>query len=60
MRSQSLKSDSQVPKRAGFVCFNESPLKMIKNAFYYMLKALFVLAMFNFLSWLLWSYRETT
>ena len=31
---------------------NESPLKMMKNAFYFTLKALFVLKLFKFLSWL--------
>ena len=30
----------------------ESPLKMMKNGFYFMLKALFVLKIFKFLSWL--------
>ena len=30
----------------------ESPLKMIKNTFYFTLKALFVLKIFNFFSWL--------
>ena len=30
----------------------ESPLKIMKNVFYFMLKALFVLEMFTFLSWL--------
>ena len=29
--------------------FNESPLKMMKNSFYFILKALFVLKIFNFL-----------
>ena len=29
-----------------------SPLKMMKNAFYFMPKALFVLKIFKFLSWL--------
>ena len=33
-----------------FICFNDSPPKMMKNAFYYILKALFVLKIFNFLS----------
>ena len=33
----------------------ESPLKMMKNVFYFTSKALFVLKMFNFLSWLFWS-----
>ena len=32
---------------------NESPLKMMKSAFYFTLKALFVLKIFMFLSWLL-------
>ena len=31
---------------------SESPLKMMKNAFYFMLKALFVLEILAFLSWL--------
>ena len=30
----------------------ESPLKMLKNDFYFMLKALFVLKIFNFLYWI--------
>ena len=30
----------------------ESPLKMMKNAFYFTLKALFLLKLFTFLSWL--------
>ena len=42
-----LNSDSHLPKR--FVFF-ESPLKMMKNAFYFKLKALFVLKIFKFLS----------
>ena len=33
------------------ICFFESPLKLLKNAFYFTLKALFVLKIFNFLSW---------
>ena len=45
------KSDSHLPKKLFFICFNESPLKLIKNA-YIMLKALFFLEIFKFLSWL--------
>ena len=30
----------------------ESPLKIMKSAFYFILKALFVLKIFEFLSWL--------
>ena len=45
-----LKSDSHLPKKFLFIRFNESPLKMMKNAFYFILKALFVLKIFRFLS----------
>ena len=34
------------------VLATESPLKMMKNAFYFTLKALFVLKIFKFLPWL--------
>ena len=33
-----LKSDSHLPKKILFICFNERPSKMIKNAFYFILK----------------------
>ena len=33
-----------------FICFNESPLKLMKNVFYFTVKALFVLKKFKFLS----------
>ena len=42
-----LKSDSRLSKKICFICFNECPLKMMKNAFYFMLKALFVLKIFT-------------
>ena len=45
-----LKSDSHLPRKICFICFNESPLQMTKNAFYFILKALFILKVFNFLS----------
>ena len=45
-----LKSDSHLPTRNCFIFFIESPLKMMKNAFYFVLKALFVLKIFKFLS----------
>ena len=35
-----------------FIWFNESPLKMMNKAFYFILKALFVLKICKFLSWL--------
>ena len=37
-------------KKFIFIYFNESPLKMMKNGFYFILRALFVLKIFNFLS----------
>ena len=44
----SLKSDSHLPKKILFIGFNESLSKMIKNAFYFILKALFVSRYLNF------------
>ena len=37
-------------KKNSVVCFIENPFKMMKNAFYFILKALFVLKIFQFLS----------
>ena len=48
--TKTLKSDSCLPKKFVFICFNESPLKMIKNAFHFVLKAGFVYEIFTFLS----------
>ena len=45
-----LKSDSHPPKKVCFISFNEGPLKMVKNAFYFILKALFILNIFKCLS----------
>ena len=39
-------------KKSCAICFVESPLKMMKSAFCFILKALFVLKIFKFLSWL--------
>ena len=38
------------PSKFFFYCFNKSPLKLIKNYFYFMLKVLFILEIFKFLS----------
>ena len=46
-----LKSDSHLSKKC-VIRFVESPLKMMKNAFYFILKSLSVLKIFKFLSWL--------
>ena len=37
----------------------EIPLKLMKNTFYFTSEALFVLNIFNFLSWLFWSCNKT-
>ena len=37
-------------KKICVICLTESPLKMMKNTFYFILKALFVLKIFKFLS----------
>ena len=55
VRSNNLKSDPHLPKEFCFISFIESPLKMMKNAFYFILKTLLVLKIFKFLSWLFWS-----
>ena len=57
--SNFLKPDSHIPKKIIFICFIESPLKMMKNAFYLILKALFVLKIFKFLSWHFGHAEET-
>ena len=49
-----LKSDTYLAKS-----FNEYRLKMIKNAFYFILKALFVLKIFKFLTRLFWHAEKT-
>ena len=39
-------------KKKCFICFSGSTSKMMKNAFYFLLKAFFVLKIFKFLSWI--------
>ena len=43
-----LKLDSHLSKKF-VICLNESPLNMMKDAFYFILKSLFVLKIFKFL-----------
>ena len=43
------------PFKKYLICFNESPLKIMKNAFCLILKALFSLKIFKFLFLTLWS-----
>ena len=46
-------------KKICVICLIESPLKMMKNAFYFTLKALFVLKIFKFLSQLFGHAEKT-
>ena len=46
-------------KKISVIYFIESPLKTMKNAFDFILKALFVLKIFNFLSWLFGHVEKT-
>ena len=54
-----INSGSYLPKKVGFICFNRMPFQMMKNTFNFMLKALFNLKIFKFLSLLFWSWRKT-
>ena len=47
-----LKSGSHLPKKVVLFALIKAALKMMKNDFYFILKALFVLKIFKFLSWL--------
>ena len=54
-----IKSDSHLPKKVFIIYFNDCPSKMMKNSFYFILKALFVLKIFNFLSRLFGHVEKT-
>ena len=49
VKSNFLKWDPHLLKKI-IICFNDSPSKMMRNAFYFILKALFALKVFKFLS----------
>ena len=53
-----LKSDSHLPKKKFLFASMIALQKMMKNAFYFILKALFVLKIFKFLSWLFGHVEE--
>ena len=55
LESDELKLDTHLPNKIDLFYFNESRLEMMKNAFYIILKALFIPKIFEFLSWLFWS-----
>ena len=46
-------------KKICVICLAEGPLKLMKNAFYFTLKALFVLKIFKFLSRLFGHLEKT-
>ena len=43
-QTQPLMSDSHLPKKVCFICFIDSPLKIMENAFYFILKKLYLLS----------------
>ena len=53
-----IQSLTPISKKVGFIYCNESRLKMMKNAFYFTWKALFVLNIFKFLFWSSWSGKK--
>ena len=57
---KALKSDSHLPKKISVICLIESPLRMMKNVFCFILKALFVQKLFKFLSRLFSHIGKTT
>ena len=46
------------PFKKIFICFNDSPSKIMKNAFYFILKALFVPRISKFLSRHFWHVEK--
>ena len=54
-----IKVELSPSKKNCFICLNENPLKMVKNDFYFVLKAPSVLKIFRFLSWLLGHLEKT-
>ena len=57
---QTLKVGLSPSGKKCILCFIESPLKVMRNTFYFILKALFVLKIFKFLSWLFGHVEKTT
>ena len=47
-------------KKIFFICFNDSLFEMMKIAFYFILKAFFILKIFNVLFWLFGHVEEMT
>ena len=59
MQANLIKVGLSPSKKILFICFNESPLKIMKNAFYFILKPFFVLKVSKFLSWYFGDVEET-
>ena len=57
--SEDIKVGLSPSKKICLISLIESPLKLIKNAFYFILKAIFVLKIFKFLSWLFGHAEKT-
>ena len=57
--SKNLKVRLLPSKKKYVTYFIESPLKVMKNDYYFILKAIFVLKIFKFLSWLFDHYQKT-
>ena len=53
----SIKAGLSPSKKICFICFNDNPSKIVKNAFYFTLKAFFV-KIFQFFSCLFWACRK--
>ena len=53
-----LKSGFHLSKKY-FICFNTRPLEMMKDTFYFILKAYFILKIFKFLCWLFGHVEKT-
>ena len=58
-KNKYLMSDSHLPKENCFIYFIEGPLKMMKNAFYFILKLLSFLKILCFLPWLFGHLEKT-
>ena len=50
-----LKSDSHLPKNTFFICFNDSPSKIMINTFHFILTTISVIKIFKLLSWVFWN-----
>ena len=59
MRKWMFKVGLSPSEKICFIYFIKSPLKVMKNACYFILKDIFILKIFKFLSWLSGSVEKT-